>query len=327
MMFKTLSDFAARDSNIFQSGDRATMLLLFGADQIQMTSELVLMSGSLLVNIPVSGNDNTDLLRLRTLTSRVFNMYIDKYTKMHELFSIDYEPLENYNMVESGSDSVTGLNGGSSSVTDSGTNREVRNLATSYSSTGQSETTDSNTVTHNTTDTLTHNTTDTTTFGRSVATTGNSSSTLNNTSTDTVAPFDSEVFFNNSQTTGATSNTGTDASNVTNSGQDSTQVTGADTTTHTGTESTSSSSVSDITKTDSSTNTGSIDATNNAQSSTTYSDNKSENTTHNLTRRGNIGVTTAQQMLESELELIPKKQVKFEFYNDLKRLMLIGIYN
>lgn len=326
-MYKTLSEYAMTNASIFQSSDRSSMRRLFGTDQDQMTNELMLMWGGLLVNVPVTGNDNTDLSRLKTQTSYVFNMYLDKYIHMYDLFAITYSPLENYNMTESGSDNLTGTNGGTSSVTDSGTNREVRNLATSYTSTGQDETTNSNTVTHNTTDTLTHNTNDITTFGRKVATTGSSSSTLDNTSTDTVAPFDSDAFFNNSQTTGVSSNTGTDTSNVTNSGHDSTQVTGTDTTTHTGTESTSSSSVTDTTKTDSGTNTGSVDVTNNAQSSTTYSDNKSENTTHTLTRRGNIGVTTSQQMLEAELELIPKKQIKFEFYNDLKRLILIGIYN
>lgn len=326
-MYKTLSEYAMTNANIFQTSDRQSMKRLFGTDQDQMTNELMLMWGGLLVNVPVTGNDNTDLSRLKTQTSYVFNMYFDKYVKMFDLFAITYSPLENYNMTESGSDNLTGTNGGSSSVTDSGTNKETRNLATSYTSTGKDETTDSSTVTHNTTDTLTHNTRDITTFGRKVATTGSTSSTLDNTSTDTVAPFDSDAFFNNTQTTGVSSNTGTDTSNVANSGHDDTQISGTDTTAHTGTDTTASTSTTDTTKTDSGTNTGSVDITNSAQSSTTYSDNKSENTTHTLTRRGNIGVTTSQQMLQSELELIPKKQIKFEFYNDLKRLILIGIYN
>lgn len=325
-MYKTLSEFTAINASIFQTSDRQSMRRLFGADQDQLTQELTLMWGNVLVNVPVTGNDTTDLSRLRTLTSTVFNLYFEKYARMSEVLSINYSPLENYNMTESGSDNLTGTNGGTSSVTDSGTNKEVRNLATSYTSTGKDQTSDSSTVTHDTTDTLTHNTRDITTFGRKVATTGSTSSTLDNTSTDTVAPFDSDAFFNNTQTTGSTSNTGTDTSNVTNSGHDDTQISGTDTTAHTGTDTTASSSTTDTTKTDSGTNTGSVDITNNAQSSTTYSDNKSENTTHTLTRRGNIGVTTSQQMLESELELIPKKQVKLEFYNDLKRLILIGIY-
>ena len=325
-MYKTLSEYAMTNASIFQTSDRSSMRRLFGADQDQMTNELMLMWGGLLVNVPVTGNDNTDLSRLKTQTSYVFNMFFDKYVRMYDLFAINYSPLENYNMTESGSDNLTGTNGGTSSVTDSGTNKELRNLATSYTSTGKDETTDSSTVTHNTTDALTHNTRDITTFGRKVATTGSTSSTLDNTSTDTVAPFDSDAFFNNTQTTGSSSNTGTDTSNVTNSGHDDTQISGTDTTTHTGTDTTASSSTTDTTKTDSGTNTGSVDITNSAQSSTTYSDNKSENTTHTLTRRGNIGVTTSQQMLEAELELIPKRQIKFEFYNDLKRLILIGLY-
>lgn len=326
MMYKTLSDFAATDGNIFQASDGALMTRLFSTNQNRMTSELVMMWGSVLVNLPVTGNDNTDLSRLRALTSTVFYMYIDKYTKMQALFSIEYAPLENYNMTESGSEDSSGTNESTTNATDNGTATEVRDLATSYTSTGQDSTTGSNTITYNTTDTTTHNTTDTTTYGHTVATTGNTSNTLNNTTTDTVAPFDSETFFNNTQTTGANTSTGTDTSNVTNSGQDSTKATGTDTTAHTGTEGTSSSNTTDTTKTDSGTNTGSVETTNSTQSSTLYSGNTTENTTHTLTRRGNIGVTTAQQMLESELELIPKKQIKFEFYNDLKRLILIGLY-
>ena len=324
--YRTLSDYVTEYQNIFDTRDSESMTRLFSATQTQMSSELELLYGSLLVNIHSIGDSTSDIANLRLKTSLVYNMMLDKYTKMQSLFSIEYEPLENYNMVESGSDSSTGTNEGTNNVTDSGTNTEVRDLATSYTSTGQDSVTGSNTVTYDTTDTDTHNTSDTTTYGRSVATTGNTTNTLNNTSTDTVAPFDSETFFNNTQTTGATSNTGTDTSNVVNSGQDSTKVTGTDTTAHTGTEGTSTSNTTNTTKTDSGTNTGSVETTNNTQSSTTYSDTKEENGTHTLTRHGNIGVTTSQQMLQSELELIPKRQLKFEFYNDLKRLILIGLY-
>lgn len=324
--YRTLSDYVAEYQNIFDTRDSESMTRLFSSTQSQMSSELALLYGNLPVNIQTIGDSTADISNLRLKTSLVYNMYIDNYTKMYELFSIEYQPLENYNMVESGTTSSTGTGGGTSEATDSGTNTEVRDLATSYTSTGQDTATGSNTVTYDTTDTVTHNTTDTTTFGRSVATTGNTSSTLSNTSTDTVAPFDSDTFFNNTQTTGATSNTGTDTSSVVNSGQDSTKATGTDTTAHAGTEGTSSSNTTNTTKTDSGTNTGSVETTNNTQSSTSYSDSKTENTTHNLTRHGNIGVTTSQQMLQSELDIIPKRQIKFEFYNDLKRLLLIGLY-
>lgn len=324
--YRTLSDYVAEYQNIFDTRDSESMTRLFSATQTQMSTELDLLYGSLFVNIHSTGDSTADIANLRLKTSLVYNMMLEKYTKMQSLFAIDYEPLENYNMIENGTTSSTGTGGGTSESTDSGTNTEVRDLATSYTSTGQDTATGSNTITYDTSDTVTHNTSDTTTFGRSVATTGNTSSTLNNTSTDTVAPFDSEVFFNNTQTTGATSNTGTDTSSVVNSGQDSTKVTGTDTTAHTGTEGTSSSSTTDTTKTDSGTNTGSVETTNSTQSSASYSDSKSENGTHTLTRHGNIGVTTSQQMLQSELDLIPRRQLKFEFYNDIKQLILIGIY-
>lgn len=324
--YRTLSDYVTEYQNIFDTRDSESMTRLFSATQAQMSSELALLYGNLPVNIHSIGDSTADITNLRLKTSLVYNMMLDKYTKMQSLFSIEYEPLENYNMVESGTDDVTGTNESTTNATDSGTNTEVRDLATSYTSTGQDTATGSNTVTYDTTDTVTHNTTDTTTFGHTVATTGNTSNTLNNTTTDTVAPFDSDTFFNNTQTTGANTSTGTDTSSVVNSGQDSAKSTGTDTTAHAGTESTSSSNTTNTTKTDSGTNTGSVETTNATQSSTLYSGNTTENTTHTLTRHGNIGVTTSQQMLQSELELIPKRQLKFEFYNDIKQLILIGLY-
>ena len=165
-------------------------------------------------------------------------------------------------------------------------------------------------------------------------------------------------FFN--QSTSGTTNSGTDSNTVTNSGNDTTAHTGTittntngtaartgtDTVTHTGNDTNNNHSITETTKTDSGSNTGSVEnstisntndrdlqsrvtaitGSTSTETTTTYSDSKEENGSHTLTRRGNIGVTTAQQMLESELELIPKKQVKFEFYNDLKRLILIGLY-
>lgn len=392
--YRTLNEYTAEYQNIFDTRDSESMTRLFSATQSQMTAELTLLWGDLFVNVHSTGDNTADIANLRLKTSLVYNMMLDKYTKMQSLFSIEYAPLENYNMVESGTTSSTGTGEGTTEVADSGTisnnttdnstgehttavtgtNTETRNLETTLTSTSEDETTGTDTTTRNTTDAttyntldttantdvVTNNTTDTLTHGLTSVTSGISTSSSENTTTDKVAPFDTEQFFNDNQSTSGTTNSGTDSNTVTNSGNDTTAHTGTittntngtaartgtDTVTHTGNDTNNNHSITETTKTDSGSNTGSVEnstisntndrdlqsrvtaitGSTSTETTTTYSDSKEENGSHTLTRRGNIGVTTAQQMLESELELIPKKQVKFEFYNDLKRLILIGLY-
>lgn len=392
--YRTLSDYVAEYQNIFDTRDSESMARLFSATQTQMSTELDLLYGNLFVNIHSSGDSTADIASLRLKTSLVYNMMLDKYTKMQSLFSIEYEPLENYNMIENGTTSSTGTGGGTSEVTDSGTTSnstsdnvtnertvtaessasESHSLETSLTSTSEDEVTGTDTLTHDTvsatthntqdttsnTDTVTNNTADTLAHGLTTVASGTSSSISENTVTDKVAPFDTEQFFNDNQSTTGSSVNGSDSTRTAHSGNDTTthtgtvttdtqgtvSRTGTDTVKQTGDDTTVSHSLAAATKTDSGTDSGNTEssssnnstetelqsrvmtATGNTstETSTTYSDSKSENGTHTLTRHGNIGVTTSQQMLMSELELIPKRQLKFEFYNDIKQLLLIGIY-
>lgn len=69
-----------------------------------------------------------------------------------------------------------------------------------------------------------------------------------------------------------------------------------------------------------------LSSTDEGASSSSGSNTSVYNDTHVLRRHGNIGVTTTQKMYEAELNLIPKKQVVFEFYKDWKSLVLMCIY-
>ena len=139
------------------------------------------------------------------------------------------------------------------------------------------------------TDTTTRTGSDTTTNGGTTTTEDKTATTTTNTgtvnddnsgiSTNAVAGYDSNSLVDRDKTTTTTTNTRTDntTQTATNSGT--------------------------ITQTDDKTSTLTHDTTDSTSTST--------NTTHTLTRSGNIGVTTSQQMLLSELDVRVKNNVLY----------------
>lgn len=174
----------------------------FNKSGIEITRELNLLYGDLYINRLAPTNKQEAESYLNSVTSTVFNMYYDKYREILALNEIDYNPLDNYNMQENG--------------TDNGTR------------TGNAST--------NTQDNAMHS----------------------DTSYDTITP--------------------------------------------------------------------KLSSTDEGDSSSSSSNTSEYNDTHVLSRHGNIGVTTTQKMYEAELNLIPKKQVVFEFYKDWKSLVLMCVY-
>lgn len=143
-------------------------------------------------------------------------------------------------------------------------------------------------MTRGTTDTTTRGTTDTRTPNLTKGSSGEYKPRVvytesdSNTNTESVSAFDVETFANNKKNVISGSKTTTPSLTQDGKGDSTTTTeteTGTDTTTHTGADTTAH------TGTDSTTETG------------------SETTTHNLTRYGNIGVTTSQQMIESERQV------------------------
>lgn len=174
----------------------------FNKSGAQITRELNLLYGDLYTNRLAPTNKLEAESYLNSVTSTVFNMYYDKYREMLDLNEIDYNPLDNYNMQENGTD-----NGTRTGNTTTNTQDNARHSNTSY---------------------------------------------------DTVEP--------------------------------------------------------------------KLSSTDEGVSSSSGNNTSVYNNTHVLRRQGNIGVTTTQKMYEAELNLIPKKQVVFEFYKDWKSLVLMSVY-
>lgn len=70
---------------------------------------------------------------------------------------------------------------------------------------------------------------------------------------------------------------------------------------------------------------GTVSRTGNESTSNTRTDNLTETTEHTFTREGNIGVTTSQQMIESEIELRKKQFYKIVF-RDIINYVCLHVY-
>ena len=375
---------------------------VFSSTGEQMSRDLRVLYNDLHVNVPRTVINPDALNVLMDNIAATYWLNADKYIRLRELANINYNPLENYNMIEEGTDNTdsetTGSQSASKSATTSTTSEGTSDTTTSASAsnsetithnTTATTTTDmtedvtedtdnvttygkTDTTTHNTTDTTTHNTTDTTTYN--ITDTDDSTTTIdyernlatsdNGTNTDSVAPYDSDTFANdrrvanstNGTATGtettettidgekvrtgteALARTGTEANartgtdTVRGSGSDSTatdrtittDTDGTVTETHTGTDGTSGThTTSETVEVETSTETA---GTYSDTVSGTTSGTESRETTHTLTRSGNIGVTTSQQMYQAEYDLTALKIIKRVFYDDLIKTVFLQIY-
>ena len=79
------------------------------------------------------------------------------------------------------------------------------------------------------------------------------------------------------------------------------------------------------TNTNTNTQSGTVNTETGGTSSTTRTDDLTEKSVHTFERSGNIGVTTSQQMIESELEL-RKKQFYSIVYSDIVKHLCLSVY-
>ena len=226
-------------------------------------------------------------------------LYLQKWQKEWETMQFEYDPIENYRMVETMTDDET--------VTEYGkTNTRTDNLTKTTSGTD----TETPNVTKTRTDNLSHTKrgTDTDTKNLTDTTTPN----LTTVTDDDIYGFNSSSASNaNKRTEHATgtnseTHTGTDEHtyNITDAdtGTQTEQTTGTDTTQHSGSE----------------TNTG---TQTDAQSG---SDTQTRN--YELTRSGNIGVTTSQQMIESERQLWKWDYFYDIVFPDIDHVLTLSVY-
>ncbi len=216
----------------------------------------------------LTDNDLEEVIQLQVKNRVLRNGY--KYQTLLATESFEYNPIENYNMSESGTDGHT-------------KGQQVNTELHGHSLTR----------THSNTDTLTLNTSDARTSSASIS--GTSGSTEGS-RTDTSSK---SVFGYNSSTAVPSESDQNVKGQQTNSGTSSSQSSGSDTLLRTGTEANA--------------HTGTITDANSGTDTHTEGQ-RIDSTTHSLTRSGNIGTVTAQDMILQEREI-----ADFSFMNILTR--------
>lgn len=236
------------------------------------TSPLV---DSLIVENSLTDNSKT------MLAMSIFSIYSNKWSKLYRILSLEYEPIENYNMIET--EKTTSTNENTDTITTNTTNsNDVTETNTGTNTTNDSEnTTGKNTITDS----------------RTIA--ENNSVTNNN----------SLYGFNSTSGVNADSQNGTETRNTTDNNTHNDDLKGTRTNEH-------SENI----------NTSKVTAQKNDIKDVkdgTHTENGSQDRT--LSRHGNIGVTTSQQMINSEIELW---QWNFfsEVFKDIDKILTIQTY-
>lgn len=240
------------------------------------------------------------------------------WARMWAVYKAEYEPAENYNMVEEGEREHTTEYGKTHMRTDNlqhtktGTETETPNV-TETRTANLTETDTQNlteTKTPNITETETPNVTETTTPNITTET----EKEVYGFNSDSAVP--SENITETQTGTSQKATTGTNTKRTT--GTDEKRNTGTDTKTTTGTDATATTGTNQMQYNTTDADTGTQNDVDGGE------DSETEN--HTLTRHGNIGVTTTQQMLQSDIDLW-----KWSFFYDvlfpsLDRVLTLPIY-
>lgn len=222
-------------------------------------------------------SDESENMRER-LASAIYTMFNEKWSRLWLAFQQEYNPINNYDMVE---------------------NETI------------SETTD-NTETHTGTDTTAHTGTATTTHTGTDTNTRTGSETETHTGTDTTETSGT----NENEVSAFNSSTYQDSEKVTNSETNENEKDLTDTRTY--------NNVTD-TNTQNLTEQGTQNLTDQTTKNLTDNMDGQKDTERELTRSGNIGVTTTQQMLTSEIEL--RKWLYYNsVFNDIDSILTLSIY-
>lgn len=243
------------------------------------------------------------------IAASLFTMFGTTWGKLYDTLSMEYNPIENYRMTETETTNHTieneSTNTGTDTNTDSG-NVTITNTGTNTTNdTGTLSTSDTGTAT--TTDTGTDNTTNT----------GTVSNSGSNSATNSVYGFNSSNAVDSDEVNGTNSDTETrnltqlETRNLTQ--QETRNLSQQETRnlTQQETRNLSQQETRNLTQQE----------TRNLQSTNSETgENERE-----LLRSGNIGVTTSQQLLQSEIELW-KWQFYIQVFNDIDSVLTLPIY-
>lgn len=224
--------------------------------------------------------DNTDSLssaEKSEIADIVYNIFGDKWNKLYELLSLEYNPIHNYDMTET--EEIEGSN----------------TTETTRTGTDTTQGTGTDTITHTGTQATAH-----------TGTIGISSTESNNGSSGTSS--DATIY-------GFNSATGVPDNSVENTTQVNSAKSTSETTTHNDTD----------TRTDNLSDTETRNTTDTTTHNTTDATEGENATSRTLTRSGNIGVTTTQQMILSSIDLY-----QWNFFNqvfeDIDTILTIKTY-
>lgn len=243
----------------------------------------------------------------------VFTLYNVKWSKLYALLSMEYNPISNYDMTET--ETINRETDFDS--TDTGTVTRVNDTNTSNTATHTG--TDTNVIDSETSDIKTQSGTVTTVLDEDTTNTGTVTDSGSRTVDDSVFGFNSSEAVDTDTSTETKGNTRTN--NLTESKDSTNTETRNLSDMNTGTVDTTETQTKNLTDTES----GEIDATDTETRNLAGTNNGSEDTERELRRSGNIGVTTTQQMMQSEIELWQWNFFKTVF-NDIDEVCCLAIY-
>ncbi len=239
-----------------------------------------------------------------SVSGLVLSKFSKNWAKLYETLNLEYNPINNYDMKEEATDTrdntrTPNLNRSTTrtpDLTEKNTRTETPGVTTITTRTPDlTETTDETRtpdLTETTDETRTPDLTDVEKVENRVADTENN---IFGFDSAAAVPSDTSKTTENGQTTKTTTGTETDNTTRTNTGTE--KNAGTKTTSGTETLEESHTGANETVDTTEKTGTETVDE------SETGNEKTNETTTHKLTRSGNIGVTTSQQMIQSERDL------------------------
>ena len=249
------------------------------------------------------------------LSNIIISMYYERWGKLYDTMLLEYNPIQNYDMVEQMTDDETVHEYGKTlqrtdnlTHTKTGNDTETNNLQEQRTDNLSDQRTDNLSKSIDREVTETYNTTDTETPN------------LTNNTDNKIFGFNSSIGVDSdSQTVTATGSTSKTKTGTVGTVTDETETdTGTQTTTHTGTSTNAK--------------TGTVQLTHNTTDSDTGTQNTvsggSDTSTRNYTlrRSGNIGVTTSQQMIQAERDLWLWNFFHTVVFPDVDKVLTIPIY-
>lgn len=248
------------------------------------------------------------------IASAIFSMNEKNWNSLWNTLNLEYNPIENYSMTEKETiedthagtlvtnteDSSTKSENGTSSSELTGKETNVRSGETNVTNSGEADTTNSET--------------------KETTLSSSENIVLNNINTNQLYGFNAIA-----DPVNADKQVGDSTQDVSRSGTNKDTISSTGKTTDSSTGKTTDSSTDTIDTTNSNSGKTTLTGETTYTHSNTDKENKTINTDRSLTRSGNIGVTTSQQMIESERELWLWNFFE-KVFEDIDNILVLKIY-